>query len=261
MSDLHLEFGTMEFPAAQDTDAKTVLVLAGDIAVAKSASQYYEFILTAVERFQHVIWIMGNHEHYGGSVQRSIEKIKRAVGEHDNLSVVENEVVAVGNVDFICGTLWTDFANNNPVAMIQAQGIMNDYKKIRTYTPGGSGNPYGRKLRPADTVVWHNETLIFIVDSLEVANKIGRKTVVVTHHAPSHQSVPARFGGDTNNCAYASPLDALIMNMKPDYWIHGHIHDTQDYNIEHTNVLANPRGYFGMEINPQFDPMWTIDLS
>ena len=271
MSDLHLEFeprrkGKHITPftiPSFDTDANTVLVLASDIAVAKRKTDYQYFIADVVSRFKHVIWIMGNHEHYSGSVHRSIIKIKRAVGEHDNLSIVENEVVTIDDVDFVCATLWTDFANANPMAMMAAQMLpMNDYKQIRTYekdTPGFKQNPYTRTIWPQDTVRWHRVSLDFITNAL--ADSTARKKVVVTHHGPSHQSIGPHFRADELNPAYVSPLDGLIEALEPDYWIHGHLHNTSDYNIGHTNVLSNPRGYCTDEYNLQFDPAWTIDLS
>ncbi len=266
MSDLHLEFGPMDFPAEQPTDADTVLVLAGDVAKAVTKTEYVDFIKQAARQFNHVIWIMGNHEHYGGSLLRSISKIRRnlcitdEVHMHGNISVVENEVVSFDDVDFICGTLWTDFANGNPLAMMKAQMDMNDYNRIRTGNGTGRG-AYHRSLLPIDTVECHKKTLAFIVDSITESKNAGKKVVVVTHHAPSHQSVHSRYRADEMNMAYASPLDGLIETLEPDYWIHGHMHDTSDYNIGHTNVVANPRGYFPNEINPEFDPLWTIDLS
>lgn len=255
-SDLHLEFGEW-VPPALDTDKETVLVLAGDIAIASKSSTYQKFIETVTQQFRHVIYIMGNHEHYHGSVQRSIAKIKRTVGEISNLSIVENEVVTIDNVSFACCTLWTDFMGGNPLAMVQAQSRMNDYRQIRTEQ---NGDPYGRKLTPSDTLAWHNSSIVFLVDAIEEAKRFGRKVVVVTHHAPSHESIPERFRGDPLNYAYVSSLESMIEHMKPDMWIHGHLHDTQDYHIGKTNVLANPRGYHGHEVNPEFDPVWTIEL-
>ncbi len=276
MSDLHLEFDSKKLPRFTipdlETDADTVLVLAGDIALAKRPAQYKEFIVDAMKRFEHVIWIMGNHEHYGGSVQRSIPKILRNLGmsramhEHGNLKVVENEVVSIKNVDFICTTLWTDMSDNNPLAIIKAQFEMNDYKKIRTgdVTDGLVDDPYKRPLRPEDTVRWNREAVWFLSSALAPISadcSTADKKVVVTHHAPSHQSIDPSFRSNILNFAYASPLDELILSLKPDYWIHGHIHHTNDYNIGKTNILSNPRGYSTSEVNPRFDPTWTIDLS
>ena len=256
MSDLHLEFGPMGIVPELDTDADTVLVLAGDVAVARTPSQYTDFILNAVKRFKHVIWIPGNHEHYRGSVLRSIPKIQRAVGDHDNLSVINDEIVDIDNVRFICSTMWTDFANDNPMAQLAAQMEMNDYKYIRV---GPEDDPYQRTLLARETVAMHRRSLDFIIGAL--SDSVDKKVVVVTHHAPSHQSVCPGFEGHYMNPAYCTPLDRMIEMLEPDYWIHGHLHCTNDYYIGKTNILSNPRGYFGHELNRDFDPLWKIDLS
>ena len=255
ISDLHLEFQKDSMPPfvipEQDTDADTILVLAGDIAVAKRPAQYKDLISNALGRFKHVIWIMGNHEHYSGSVQTSIPRILKNLGmskamhEHGNLSVVENEVVSIENTDFFCATLWTDMANGNPVGMWKVQATMNDYKRIRTgdampTKPGFVDNPYKRPMRAEDTVAWNRESVEFITTAVEAST--AEKKVVVTHHAPSYLYVNEHFRGDDMNIAYASPLDMLVEQLEPDYWIHGHLHNTSDYNIGHTNVLSNPRG-------------------
>ena len=272
ISDLHLEFQKDSMPPfvipEQDTDADTVLVLAGDIAVAKRPAQYKDLINDATSRFKHVIWIMGNHEHYNGSVQTSIPRILKNLGlteelhVHGNLSVVENEVVSVGNTDFFCATLWTDMANGNPIGMWKAELNMNDFKRIRTgdaTKPGFIDNPYKRPMRAEDTVAWNRESVKFITTAVEAST--AEKKVVVTHHAPSYRSIDKRFRGEELNIAYASPLDMLVEELETDYWIHGHMHNTNDYNIGKTNILSNPRGYVPSELNYEFDPMWTIDLS
>ena len=266
MSDLHLEFGEMSLPEPQPNDADTVLVLAGDVAVAITKTQYTQFILDAQKQFKHVIWIMGNHEHYGGSVNRSIAKIKRALmitqAMEDsgslNVSIVENEVVRIEDVDFICATLWTDYANHNPLAMMQAQQKMNDYQRIR-WGRGPGQLAYAQKLSPEYAYQLHDVSRKFIERSLAASD--ARIKVVVTHHAPSYQSIHERFRGDPLNACYASPLEDIMLDLEPDYWIHGHLHDSVDYNIGKTNILCNPRGYAEHEINPEFDPLWTIDLS
>ena len=266
VSDLHLEFskGKCEIPVL-DIDSSAVLVLAGDIGIASKPSTYKDFLLGLIPRFKHIIYVQGNHEHYYGSILRSIPKITRNVGEHDNLSVVEDEVIVLDNVAFICATLWTDFANNNPIAMMTAQLRMNDYKRIRTsgvrFDPKSPRTAYERKLLPMDTYAIHVKSLAFVTDSIAKAKELGQKVVVVTHHGPSHQSISNNYRGDDLNCSYVSPLDDMILTLEPDYWIHGHLHDTCDYNIGHTNILSNPRGYVTCEYNLQFDPTWTIDLS
>jgi Icc-related predicted phosphoesterase len=270
LSDLHLEVAPMDFPVAQPEDADTVLVLAGDIAKASTASHWKDFIIQASDQFKHVIWIMGNHEHWDGSINRSIAKIKRELvitqAMEDvgavNISVVENEVVSIENTDFVCATLWTDFANHNPMAMWDAQREMRDYIRIREGRGPGQ-LAYQNKLTPAYTYACHQISRKFIERAVPESKEAGQKVVVVTHHGPSYQSIDPGFRGDRMNFAYVSPLDMMVEELGPDYWIHGHVHCTHDYNIGVTNVLCNPRGYGPPynELNPEFDPLWTIDLS
>jgi Icc-related predicted phosphoesterase len=75
--------------------------------------------------------------------------------------------------------------------------------------------------------------------------------IVITHHAPSKQSLPVRFEEDIISAAYASRLDNLVDRSQARLWIHGHVHEAQDYVIGRTRVLCNPRGYPG-ELNPSF---------
>jgi len=86
---------------------------------------------------------------------------------------------------------------------------------------------------------------------------------VVTHMAPSGASVAAKYRGDrtyevTNYCYY-SELSKQILQSPIDYWFHGHMHDSNLYDIDQTRVVLNPRGYAGFE-NSWFDQELSIDL-
>ena len=63
-SDVHLEFGPISF---QNTENAEVLILSGDICIAKDFGKKFEkFFAECSERFPHVVYVMGNHEHYDG---------------------------------------------------------------------------------------------------------------------------------------------------------------------------------------------------
>ena len=77
-SDVHLEFGPLEI---NNTDGADVLVLSGDICVARDlgdrdvhnllgehtkSHRYHTFFEYCATQFNHVIYIAGNHEHYNG---------------------------------------------------------------------------------------------------------------------------------------------------------------------------------------------------
>jgi len=84
--------------------------------------------------------------------------------------------------------------------------------------------------------------------------------VVITHHAPSRQSIPKPFGNDLLSAAYASDLEDVIESLNPTLWVHGHMHTTLDYHIGSTRILANPRGYPGELHADQFDPGLVVEV-
>ena len=55
------------------------------------------------------------------------------------------------------------------------------------------------------------------------------------------------------------PMRRIRSRHQPRLWIHGHIHDSHDYTIGNTRVIANPRGYID-ELNPNFDPELVIEV-
>ena len=85
VSDIHLEFGPISIENAGDTD---VLILSGDICVVKDladrdtynirgendkSNKYHTFFQECCARFPHVVYFMGNHEHYHGDFNTSAE--------------------------------------------------------------------------------------------------------------------------------------------------------------------------------------------
>lgn len=87
---------------------------------------------------------------------------------------------------------------------------------------------------------WLEETL---------TNSKAKTNVVVTHHAPSLQSIPIRYREDPVSSAYASDLEAFIRTHQPQLWIHGHVHEPKQYTIGETKVICNPHGYIDEPYN------------
>jgi hypothetical protein len=42
--------------------------------------------------------------------------------------------------------------------------------------------------------------------------------------------------------------------------VHGHIHENNDYMVGNCRIISNPRGYHGMELNPNFNPRLDIEV-
>jgi len=85
-------------------------------------------------------------------------------------------------------------------------------------------------------------------------------TVVVTHHAPSIQSIVDRYRADPVSAAFASNMDDFILEHQPRLWIHGHTHESFDYEIGKNRVVCNPRGYASTEENKGFRPDYTLEV-
>lgn len=130
----------------------------------------------------------------------------------------------------------------NPLVMLKAKLEMNDYRYIRY---GTINDPYRSKLTPEDTVLLFHKNVDFITKELDKYVDTEYNICIITHHAPSFESVPDRYKEDKLSHAYYSSLESLIMTYNPDIWCHGHIHDAKDYIIGTTRILCNPYGYQG----------------
>ena len=117
---------------------------------------------------------------------------------------------------------------------------MNDYRQIRR-------DPSYSKLRSIDTFKIHQISKEWLEESLK--ESADYTNVVITHHAPSIQSVPEIYTKDPVTSAYASNLERLIIKYKPSYWIHGHIHTPTRYKIDQTEIICNPHGYINEKYN------------
>ena len=243
LSDLHLEFELFT-PPAVEADA---VILAGDVSTGRNGLKWALMTFPG----QPVIYVLGNHEFYGQKLQKLIEDLRK-MASGTNIHLLENDSLCIGDVVFLGATLWTDFAlNGDPVvAEVVAQTGMNDYKRIRTL------RRYSR-LKPSDTRRLHMASRRWLEDQL--LGLKGRRTVVVTHHAPSRESIPPAFEGDAFNPALASDLCRLIVESEARLWVHGHIHYCCDYTLGKTRVLANPRGY-PTESRQGFDPGLVVEV-
>lgn len=288
-SDLHLEFGDLDF---DNTEGAEVLILSGDILVAKDvtdhdthdimgpeyrSNRYHNFMQRCTERFPHVIYILGNHEHYHGDFAETVTHLKNKFDYMSNLHILDNEVLTVGDVTFIGGTLWTDMNNEDPITLYHMKSMMNDFRCVtnsnrvvnyKTYEQiNGVDNrerPIFRertgKFSPEDAVDEHRRFVSYIQEIIE--GKFDQKFVVVGHHSPSRLSTHPRYADDTiMNGGYSSSLDDYIIDHPQiRLWTHGHTHYPFDYMIGSTRVVCNPRGYINYEESADRWQLITVDI-
>lgn len=268
-SDLHLEFGeiTLENPGVD------VLILSGDIFVERDLGVYdprqaelgfmthrseriHNFFYDCCNKFPHVVYVAGNHEHYHGDFATTLDEIKRKLKYLPNLIVLDKETWDLfGETRFIGGTLWTDMNKEDPLTLYQIKTMMNDFrcvqnsdKVVNFKDQDGKFQTRPARFSPEDAVEDHKKMIDYLKVVLSTTPK-DMKVVVVGHHAPSKLSTHPRYAHEQlMNGGYSSSLDEFIMdNPQIKLWTHGHTHELFDYMIGETRIVCNPRGYINYE--------------
>lgn len=247
ISDIHDDysrsfFGNYQLPTDVSAD---VLVVAGDIA-GRLSTMGRDWLEAQHSRLGiPIVCVPGNHCYWRGSIDREVERFRERL-QCEGIYVLDGDSVEIAGVRFVGGCLWTDYAvDGNPDrAMRAAHASMNDFRKMRS----GTGSGERPRATPAHLLAIHLRHREAIRQTFAVP--FAGPTVVVTHHAPSPKSLKEGRVREPLDAAYASDLESLILEGRPELWIHGHIHQRRDYMIGETRIVANPRGYVGLQRMP-----------
>jgi len=272
-SDVHLEFGQLDLENTQNAE---VLVLSGDICTAvdlrvtdgilssAKTDRYLEFFTQCSRNFPHVVYIMGNHEHYHGDYATSAGILRDAMKQcGDNIHFLDKEIWELNDHVFIGGTLWTDMNGEDEMTMNHVARRMNDFQicqnsnemvNYRVWDEKDDGDKTTKfKTRPATLsprhVLQDHKAMLKVIEDAYSDVPPWKTVVVCTHHAPSKGSEHPKYKHDQlMNGAYNSKLDKFIMDRPGiKLWTHGHTHEDFDYMIKGCRVVCNPRGYINYE--------------
>jgi predicted phosphodiesterase len=238
LSDVHLEArglfpGSQFTPAIRDAD---VTVLAGDIHMGEYAVHWARAHFPG-----RVLLVAGNHEHWGGRLQETVQRMREASCER--VRFLEQDEVVWEGVRFLGATCWTDYeALGNPfLAQLDAMQRIRDFQRIRFLDPYG----WERFIGPQDLVQINQRTKAWLQERLSAP--FEGPTVVVSHHAP------LSLCGNSARVPTNSPLHAAYVNHWPNLlgpeiplWLYGHTHFPFDQEILGTRVVSNPMNYPGV---------------
>ncbi len=235
MSDLHLEFGGSSIIGKIASVDSDVIVLAGDTHVGnEKLMNSVNSIFDAAKK--PIVLIAGNHEYYGYTKSVEDEKFK-TLFDNPDIHLLNNDTCIIDDIMFIGSTGWW----TEPEDLIKNGSIfrrLNDFNLIKDIFD----NDFG--------ITWGKECKSFFEQSLK--NNKGKKMVCISHHGPTSLSIPSKYQTELMNVFYSNNWNDMILDYQPNLWVHGHTHDSLTYTLGKTNVICNPRGYSGYDVNMEF---------
>ena len=226
MSDLHIDYNNDHVPDPLDfiTPVSEILVLAGDIGSLYKYEQLNLFLKKLCEYFSLVLYVPGNHEFYMVQNIKPLhfnilkERLYNIGKNIKNLYILDNESVIIGNTCIIGCTLWSFPKIIIPKYLVRIYGFNTHIYKNK-----------------------HFKDLKYIENMIKHCSKNNYKTVIVTHHSPSYQTL-----NNTNKkyiSLYVNNLDYLLKKEKVDTWICGHIHKNFNFVTKNgTHLVGNQKG-------------------
>lgn len=256
VDDVHNEFQIWN---PVNPDNADVLVMAGDVIVGRDliskgrkAPELHQFFQKACELYNHIIYVVGNHEMFHGDFIDTLPGIRKELAYLKNLHILEKQSVKIEDTVFLGCTMWTDCNREDPISIMTLKSLMNDYRVITNgtdefHSPYSNSNK--KLFQPEDSVKDHKECLAYF--RKELGKHKDEKCVVVSHHAPTFRAVPEEYRRDYHmNSGYYSNLDQFILNRPQiKYWLYGHVHFPKKFKIGETTLINNARGYVGIERN------------
>ena len=233
-SDLHFELESCpEFRDKLPRSGADIVVLAGDTDRGAAGVHW------AASTFDcPVIYVLGNHEFYGGDLEHTLVACREAA-KSTQVMVLENDTAVIDGVRFLGCTFWTDFASNGSdridAAKTKAKLHAPDFHEIAVS---------GRSLQPEDLIARHGVSRRWLRRELETS--FQGPTVVVTHF-PAH-SVAAHGGHPPGNDfqPFFTPEAPELLVLPVDIWISGHTHWSFEAEVLGTRLVSNQRGFPGI---------------
>lgn len=265
-SDLHLEFekGSKHTLKVPEGD---LLLLAGDVYTPHSTEKNHEkvwksFFKEVSEKFDQVIYILGNHEHYGGHFYETLDVVKEDLKDFANIRVLNNQWFEYNGLLIFGSTFWTDIRGGDPQIMWNVQRGMNDYSEI--IIGWDSYGPHTKRkvlLRAEDTINENKYARNALFEFITEAEDKELFPLIVTHQQPDWACVEEFYRHSDLSYAYANTgLEGFLCDFPQNIWICGHMHKKDQLQLGNSTVLTNTRGYVGYEGGTHRFEFQLIDL-
>lgn len=260
-SDLHVDFDINDIDwASKKTHDSDIIIIAGDVS--NTVEQTVDELRRISDHYKHVIFVDGNHEHYGNQLgQKTINDTENELldklSKYQNIAYLHRNhpSIVIGNVAFIGCNSWYDFKfipDINTVSQCISLYMSNssDPKQCNFTT------------HPEKMAIEHAEIIANEVSHFN-QNKDIDKIVIITHTSPHYLGVTwktDRHSWNLFNGAYGnSEMEKVWIadeHNKIVHAVYGHVHDQHDfYGDNGIRFITNPRGYVGYEASAA---LWTM---
>lgn len=254
VSDLHVDIGQqpeIELPEAE------VLCVAGDIA--NSAAGVLRFLNDVQGKYEHTLFVDGNHEHYFNRTNevtveancQQLENIAETFGV--TFLSAENYALKVGDLYFVGRNGWYsfDWAGDPEHNKLIWPEEIQDQRFV--------GFAEIEQPQPWDLALQHAAEINSMVAHC-VADDGDARIVVMSHTAPHRDLVASKPQFLRSNPFFVNTHFDRILEQYPKnivLWQYGHTHFRTEKMINGIYCVANPRGY--PTENPSWEPV-VIDL-
>ncbi len=236
LSDLHREFWKVDIPL-YDCD---VVVFAGDIACPIKESM--DFLINYSNKIKKpVVAVLGNHDFYRSNYENALEYAHKRATESKYLYLLENQSCVIAGIKFIGCTLWSDFSyeTGGNVSLQEnnayiAQADISDFYQIRF-------SKENKKNSAMKCMSLFNKSVKYIKSELEKEHK--GKIVIVTHFGIDKQCSNQKHYNSNLQPYFISNVSDILNNYNIDYWIYGHTHYSNTFNLGNTKIVGNQIGY------------------
>lgn len=232
-SDIHIETLRNNFPKIKNKSK--LLILAGDIGNINS-KLYIKFIEYISNNWEHIIYILGNHEYYSLTDKiQTVNEMKTSYNnlfeQYPNIHLLDNDVFEYNDYVFIGTTLWSFIPNSSRNI---TKSFLNDFYQIYISNKENINIDYYNDL--------HTKSLDFLIETTKKYS--NKKIIIITHHSPypNNTSNP-KYEGLKTNCAFSSDIINKFNDDNIIMWIFGHTHWCCDFTINNIRLISNQKGY------------------
>ncbi len=280
VSDLHLEFWPEKKRYNFIKSGAPILALLGDICCCSTDGDFdlfRRFIFEILPKYEHIIYVPGNHEYYTqyldepnpqisyakrttsdasnskssnttkkapvvtrqNTIDAINQKIKQFFSEYPTLHYLNNETLDIKSGRRTYTIIGSTLWSNIPVNYQETiQYEMSDYSMIYTIRQSKTREIIAR-ITPAETTALHHKNVAYIKRQITRAKEKGNSVIVFTHHRPY---LTKTYNPQSDNVAYMSDLSSMIQSPVV-LWAFGHMHEHVDEMYNSVRMYSNCKGY------------------